>query len=76
MRLRYGYLLAGVAWALFFAPAVAFWQRSIHQTEALAAMEKSEAAFAELLNTRQTIAELSSQATEVGSLQASRHGPP
>lgn len=157
MRLRYGYLLVGVAWALFFAPAaayvvlsgvagvlwlyvfgdnlwpsatqwllpttglvvlistaagciytayrygrereieagenggrewrrvllwtfaplgliaitaVAFWQRSIHQEETLAAVEQREAVFADLLNTRQTISELTLQAIDGGYLQA------
>jgi len=50
--------------------AVAFWQRSIHQAEILAAMEQREAVFADLLNTRQTISELTARATDSGDLQA------
>lgn len=50
--------------------AVAFWQRSIHQAETLAAMEQRDAVFADLLNTRQTISELTARATDGGDLQA------
>lgn len=55
---------------LIAVTAVAFWQRSMHQFETIAAMEQRDAAFAELLNTRHTIAELTLQSTDRGDLQA------
>lgn len=50
--------------------ALAFWQRSIHHAGTLAAMEQRVAVFADLLNTRQTISELTARTTDSGDLQA------
>ena len=62
--------LALVPLGLIAITAVAFWQRSIHQAETLAAMQQHEAVFADLLNTRQSISELTARAMDGGDLQA------
>jgi hypothetical protein len=56
--------------ALIVVTTVLLWQHSVHQAEAIAAMDRQEAAFSDLLNTRHTIAELVVNRTDGGDLEA------
>lgn len=56
--------------ALIAITAVLLWQRSVHQAEAIAAMDRREAAFSDLLSTRHTIAELAVHRTDSGDFEA------
>lgn len=57
--------------ALIAITTVLLWQRSVQQAEQLAAMDQNEAVFADLLNTRHTIAALVVNRTDGGDFAAS-----
>ena len=57
--------------ALIAITAALFWQRSVNQAEEIADMDRREAVFTDLLNTRHTIAELVVYQTDGGDFEAS-----